>query len=64
VIARPAGSGIAHALRPGAEGMTYLAYGTREPNDMCFYPQSGRVALRGLGIALRSPEIDVLPGPA
>ena len=64
VIARPAGSGIAHALRPGPEGLTYLAYGTREPNDMCFYPQSGRVALRGLGIALRSPEIDVLPGPA
>jgi uncharacterized cupin superfamily protein len=64
VVARPAGSGIAHALRAGHDGMTYLAYGTREPNDMCFYPQSGRVALRGLGIALRSPEIDVLPGPA
>ncbi|HEY4996851.1 MAG TPA: cupin domain-containing protein [Solirubrobacteraceae bacterium] len=64
VVARPAGSGIAHALRPGPGGVTYLAYGTREPNDMCFYPQSGRVALRGLGVALRSPEIDVLPGPA
>jgi uncharacterized cupin superfamily protein len=64
VVARPAGSGIAHALRAGADGLTYLAYGTREPNDMCFYPQSGRVALRGLGIALRSPEIDVLPGPS
>jgi hypothetical protein len=31
---------------------------------MCFYPHSGRVSLRGLGIALRSPEIDVLPGPS
>jgi hypothetical protein len=28
---------------------------------MCFYPQSGRVSLPGLGIALRSPEIDYLP---
>jgi uncharacterized cupin superfamily protein len=62
VVARPAGTGVAHAIRPGAQGITYLAYGTREPNDMCFYPQSGRVSLRGLGIALRSPEIDYLPG--
>jgi uncharacterized cupin superfamily protein len=60
VVSRPAGSGVAHALRPGEEGITYLAYGTREPNDMCFYPRSGRVSLRGLGIALRSPEIDYL----
>ena len=61
VVARPAGTGVAHALRAGAEGLTYLAFGTREPGDMCFYPQSGRVSLRGLGIALRSPEIERLP---
>lgn len=61
VISRPAGTGVAHAMRPGAEGLTYLAYGTRESSDMCFYPQSGRVSLRGLGIALRSPEIERLP---
>jgi uncharacterized cupin superfamily protein len=61
VVSRPAGTGVAHALRPGAKGITYLAYGTREPSDMCFYPQSGRVSLRGLGIVLRSPEIEHLP---
>jgi uncharacterized cupin superfamily protein len=61
VVSRPAGTGVAHALRPGEQGITYLAYGTREPSDMCFYPQSGRVSLRGLGIALRSPEIEHLP---
>lgn len=61
VVSRPAGTGVAHALRAGPEGLTYLAYGTRESNDMCFYPQSGRVSLRGLGIALRSAEIDYLP---
>jgi uncharacterized cupin superfamily protein len=32
--------------------MTYLAYGTREPNDMCFYPRTKTVALRGLGVSL------------
>lgn len=61
VVSRPAGTGTAHALRPGQEGITYLAFGTREPNDMCFYPETGRVSLRGLGVALRCPEIDVLP---
>lgn len=60
VIARLPGSGVAHALRAGEDGMTYLAYGTREPADTCFYPQSGRVSLRGLGISLSSPEIDYL----
>jgi uncharacterized cupin superfamily protein len=62
VVSRPAATGVAHALRPGPGGISYLAFGTREPGDMCFYPQSGRVSLRGLGIALRSPEIDYLPG--
>jgi uncharacterized cupin superfamily protein len=57
-----AGTGVAHALRAGPEGLTYLAYGTREPNDMVFYPESGQVSLRGLGIALTSPEIIHLPG--
>jgi uncharacterized cupin superfamily protein len=61
VISRPAGTGVAHALRAGADGLTYLAYGTRDLGDMCFYPESGRVSLRGLGIALRAPEIDRLP---
>jgi uncharacterized cupin superfamily protein len=61
VVSRPAGTGVAHALRPGEQGITYLAYGTREPSDMCFYPQSGRVSLRGLGIALLAPKIEYLP---
>jgi uncharacterized cupin superfamily protein len=61
VVSRPAGTGVAHALRAGDSGITYLAYGTREAGDMCFYPQQGRVSLRGLGIALRSPQIEHLP---
>jgi uncharacterized cupin superfamily protein len=61
VISRPAGTGVAHALRAGGDGLTYLAFGTRAPSDMCFYPQTGRVSFRGLGIALRAPEIEVLP---
>jgi uncharacterized cupin superfamily protein len=60
VVSRPAGTGVAHALRAGEQGLTYLAYGTRRPGDMCFYPETGRVSLRGLGIALVAPAIEPL----
>jgi uncharacterized cupin superfamily protein len=53
VVARPAGTGVAHAFHAGPNGLVYLAYGTREPNDMAYYPASGVVALRGLGVRLR-----------
>jgi uncharacterized cupin superfamily protein len=51
VIARPAGTRVAHQLIAGADGLTYLAYGTREPNDICFYPDSGEVFIRGVGVS-------------
>jgi uncharacterized cupin superfamily protein len=53
VVSRSAGSGVSHAFRAGASGLTYLAYGTREPGDMTYYPAMGVVALRGLGVRLR-----------
>ena len=43
VISRPAGSGIAHGLRASEPGMTYLAYGTRRPEDTCYYPRSNKI---------------------
>ncbi len=52
VVARPPSSGVAHALRAGDHGLTYLIYGTREPGDSVYYPQSGQVRLRGLGVTL------------
>jgi uncharacterized cupin superfamily protein len=53
VIARPPGTRISHSLRSGEAGLTYLAYGTREPNDMCYYPRSNKVFFRGLGVIAR-----------
>jgi uncharacterized cupin superfamily protein len=52
VVVRPPSSGVAHALRAGELGLTYLAYGTREPGDAVFYPEAGQVRLRGLGVTL------------
>ncbi len=56
VVARPAGTGVAHAFRGGAAGMTVLMYGTRDPNDICFYPRSGKVYLTGVGVIARLGE--------
>ncbi len=53
VLARPAGTGVAHLMRAGEEGLTYLAYGPRDPSDMCWYPRSQKVAFRGLGVIAR-----------
>jgi uncharacterized cupin superfamily protein len=50
-VSRPAGMRLAHALRAGEHGMTYLAYGTRETGEIVYYPRSkkawlGRVLVR------------------
>jgi uncharacterized cupin superfamily protein len=52
VIARPPATGVCHALTAGPDGLTYLAYGTREPGDAVYYPEAGQVRLRGLGVTL------------
>ncbi|MBV8431199.1 MAG: cupin domain-containing protein [Solirubrobacterales bacterium] len=62
VVARPPGTGVAHALRAGDPGLTYLAYGTREPADMCFYPRSNKIAFRGLGVIGRIEPLDYWDG--
>jgi uncharacterized cupin superfamily protein len=50
VVGRPPGTGISHSFRAGATDLVYLAYGTREPNDIAYYPRSGKVSLRGVGV--------------
>ena len=53
VVWRPPSTGIAHRFRGGDEGITFLAYGTREPNDVCYYPRSDRIYWRGVGLSTR-----------
>ena len=50
VVSRPAGTGVAHALRGGPDGLTFLAYGTRDTNDMAYFPRSDKIYWRGLGV--------------
>jgi uncharacterized cupin superfamily protein len=58
VIARPPGTGVSHMFRAGPHGLTYLAYGTREPNDFCYYPNSNKIFFSGLGVIARLERIE------
>jgi uncharacterized cupin superfamily protein len=58
VVSRPAGTRISHCLRSGERGLTYLAYGTKEPNDICYYPRSNKVFFGGLGLTARLEPLD------
>jgi uncharacterized cupin superfamily protein len=62
VIARPAATGVAHVLRAGDAGLVYLAYGTREPNDVCWYPRSRKISWRGVGVIARVEPLDYWDG--
>lgn len=48
----------ANARPPGGGGLALLAFGTREPNDIAFYPRSNKVSLRGIGAKFRVERVD------
>ena len=61
-IARPAGTRRAHAIGAGDDGLTVLAYGTRDPNDIVYYPRSGKISFRGVGVIGRLEQVDYWDG--
>ena len=62
VISRPAGTGVEHAMQAGTGGLTFLAYGTREPNDITYYPRSNKVFIRGVGLIGRVEPLNYWDG--
>ena len=63
VVARPPGTGVAHQFVAGERGLELLAWGHRRPHDACFYPDSGKVWLRGLGdVIFRVQTLDYWDG--
>jgi uncharacterized cupin superfamily protein len=62
VVGRPAATRVAHMFRAGPEGLTYLAYGTREPGDVCYYPRSNKIAFRGVGVIARLERLEYWDG--
>jgi uncharacterized cupin superfamily protein len=61
VVARPPGERVAHTFRAGDSGLTLLAWGTREPGDLTYYPRSRKVYLPG-GILARVEPLDYWDG--
>lgn len=53
VISRPPSTAVSHSLRAGDEGASFLVYGTRRANDVCYYPGSNKIYWRGLGLIAR-----------
>jgi uncharacterized cupin superfamily protein len=62
VVSRPPGTRISHSFRAGDSGLTYLAYGTKEPNDICYYPRSNKVFFRGVGLIARLEPLEYFDG--
>ena len=62
VVARPAGTGRAHTFRAGDAGLSLLAYGTRDPRDITYYPRSGKLNIRGVELIGRLEVLDYWDG--
>lgn len=62
VIARPGGTRVSHCITAGPNGITCLVYGTREPNDIVYYPRSNKLYWRGVGFIGRLEPLDYWDG--
>jgi uncharacterized cupin superfamily protein len=62
VVCRPAGTGVAHSLRAGEQGLTFLAYGQRDPRDIAFYPRSRKLNVSGAGVIVRVEQLSYWDG--
>ena len=44
---------MCHEITRQTGRSSLLAYGTRDPSDMCRYPDSGKILFGGLGVVAR-----------
>jgi uncharacterized cupin superfamily protein len=62
VVYRPRGTGVAHTFEAADGGLTLLAYGTRVPDDTCWYPDSKKLFFGGVGVIVRVEPLDYWDG--
>jgi uncharacterized cupin superfamily protein len=62
VVARPPATRVSHSFRAGPDGVTMLVYGTRDPNDVCWYPRSRKIFWRGVGVMGRIETLEYFDG--
>lgn len=62
-VSCPAGTGIAHQIaNPYDEDLVYLAIGPRDPDEVCVYPDNGKVMVRSVQKIGRIEIADYLDG--
>ena len=62
-IDRPPSTKVAHSFRASdTADLVYLVYGDLPPNDICFYPRSGKISFRGVGVMGRIEPLDYWEG--
>ncbi|HEV2059307.1 MAG TPA: cupin domain-containing protein [Solirubrobacteraceae bacterium] len=64
IVARPPATGVAHCFEAADDKLVLLAYGTRQPADTCWYPDSQKISYRGLGVIARVQPLDYWDGEA
>jgi len=62
IVARPPATGVAHSFTAGEQGLTFLAYGPREPNDIVYYPRSNKILFAGVSVMTRVEKLDYWDG--
>jgi uncharacterized cupin superfamily protein len=62
LVARPGGTRISHHIVGGPEGGTMLVYGTKDPNDIAYYPHSNKINFRGVGLIARLDALEYADG--
>ncbi len=62
-VSCPAGTGIAHQIaNTGQEDLVYLSIGRHDPNEVCVYPDNGKVMVRSLQRVGRLSSVEYLDG--
>lgn len=62
-ISCPAGSKVAHQIaNTGDDDLVYLGVGRNDPNEVCVYPDSGKVMVRGLKTVGMLEKTDYMAG--
>jgi uncharacterized cupin superfamily protein len=63
MISCPAGTGTGHQIAStGEEDLVYLGIGRNSPNEVCVFPDSDKVHIRGLKLKGRLTKTDFMDG--
>jgi uncharacterized cupin superfamily protein len=62
VVCRPGATRVAHRFTAGPGGMKLLVYGTRDLDEVVYFPRSKKIFFRGLGVITRVEHVPYLDG--